>query len=105
MFIGYYELNKKKYFNIYYYTKSGFDLWYNETFSPECKNINILNFVIFGKNYKERKEFLKDLAIKWQYDFLDLSWSYGELAEIQDYFYKNGKKYGLLKEFKENAII
>jgi len=104
MFIGYYELDNKEYFNIYYKNKDGYDTWYSDTFSPTCKNINILNFIIYGSTYKDRKEYLRELAIKWQLEFSNLSWSYGELAEIENYFYKNGKKYGLLKEFKENCI-
>lgn len=31
--------------------------------------------------------------------------SYGELAEVQAIFERLGKRYGLLKEFKENCII
>lgn len=104
MFLGYYELDGKENFNIYYKNSLGYDEWYKDTFSPLCKNINILNFLIYGDTYKDKKEYLRELAIKWQHEFSSLSWSYGELAEIQGYFEKNGKRYGLLKEFKENCI-
>lgn len=33
------------------------------------------------------------------------NYSYGELAYFQDYFERLGRRYGLIKEFKENAII
>jgi len=108
MFIGYYELEGKKHFDIYFYSnyeESGYKLWFEETFSPNTKNIKILDFKIHGKNYQERKNSLEELAKDWENNFAFLSWTYRELAEIQDYFYKNGKKYGLLQEFKENAII
>ena len=104
MFIGYYELEEKENFNIYY-GSDGWNLFHNETFSPYTKNIKVLQFKIQGKNYKERKEHLKDIAIDFQLNFSALSWSYGELAEIYNYFETNGRRYGLLKEFKENCII
>lgn len=52
------------------------------------------------KKYEAREE-----AINWQFEASEKNYSYGELAEIESYFYKMGKRYGLLKEFKENAII
>ena len=103
MFIGKYELDGKVYNNIYY-GHCGCDLWHQDTFSVNSSNHELLGFRLHGKTYQERKEFLRNLAIEWQHNFSQYSWSYGELAEIQDYFYENGKRYGLLKEFKENAI-
>lgn len=105
MFIGYYEIEGKENFNIYYNNVNGWDLFHSDTFSPETKNIKILQFKINGKNYQERKENLKDLAIDYSLHFAPLSWSYGEIATIQDYFYTNARRYGLIKEFKENCII
>lgn len=105
MFIGFYRLNNKEYFNIYYKNKLGYEEWRKDTFSPLCKNIEILDFKISGKTYQEKQDNLKQLAIDWQLYFSGLSWSYSELTEISNYFYKNGRKYGLLKEFKENCII
>lgn len=58
------------------------------------------------KNYKERKEAIRNEAIEFQYSFVDgKQWYYSEIAEITSYFEKQGKKYGLLKEFRENGII
>jgi hypothetical protein len=58
------------------------------------------------KNYKERKEAIRNEAIEFQYSFSEgEQYSYKALADIQGYFEKQGKKYGLLKEFRENGII
>ena len=79
-------------------------MWNEDTFSPDTKNINILDLTIKGKTYKERKYFAEEIAKIWQNEFSSLNWSYNELAIMNEYFYKIGKKYGLLKEFKENCI-
>lgn len=103
MFIGKYELDGKKYFSIY--RKNEFDSyfeWFTNTFN--CEDIETLDFTIKGKNYQEKKGCLKDIAIEWSNHFCQYSWSYGELCEINNYFYKNGKRYGLLRKFHENAI-
>ena len=104
MFIGYYELENEQYNNIYYKNKLGYKLWNEDTFSPDTKNMNILDLAIKGKTYKERKYFAEEIAKIWQNEFSSLNWSYNELAIMNEYFYKIGKKYGLLKEFKENCI-
>lgn len=107
MFLGYYELNGKENFDIYFYNnygENGYKLWFEETFSPSVENAKILDFKISGKNYQERKASLQDLAIDYSNNFASLSWSYNELMEICNWFYEKGKKYGLLREFKENGI-
>lgn len=105
MFLGYYELDRNEpYFNIYYKNASGYRQWHKDTFSPHIENIDMLDLSIQGNNYAERKNHAEELAKRWQLDFSGLSWSYSELVVIQDYFYKIGKRYGLLKEFKENCI-
>lgn len=58
------------------------------------------------KNYYAlRKADVREEAIDWQSSFADNNYSYGELAYYQDYFEKLAKRYGLVKEFKENGII
>lgn len=104
MFIGYYELDDKKDFAIYYKNRLGYAEWFKDTFSPEAKNIEILDFTIRGKNYIEKKACLEEIAKDWQLNFSWLDWSYSELAEICEWFNKNAKRYGLLQVFKENAI-
>lgn len=54
--------------------------------------------------YQERKEQVRQEAIEWQLDFCNHNYYWSELAEWESYFYKLGKRYGLLKEFHENAI-
>ena len=60
---------------------------------------------IKGKTYNERKEFIRNLAKEYQYDNTNISLSYYELYIITNYFYSKAKRYGLVKEFKENGII
>ena len=54
--------------------------------------------------YETRKEMARQEAIDWQNDFCNHNYSYGELAEFGCHFEKLGKRYGLLKEFRENGI-
>lgn len=54
--------------------------------------------------YLEMKARAWQKAIDWQLDFNNHNYSWSELAEWGNYFYKLGKRYGLLKEFKENGI-
>lgn len=49
--------------------------------------------------YQQGKERARERAIGWQH------YSYGELAEWADVFERLGKRYGLIREFKENGII
>lgn len=55
--------------------------------------------------YAQKKEQIREQAIEWQESWNDNCYSYGELAFYSDYFEKMGRRYGLLKEFQENAII
>lgn len=55
--------------------------------------------------YNYRKESLRLEAIYWQLDFSNNNYSYLELFNWQCYFEKMGKRYGLLKEFRENGVI
>lgn len=67
--------------------------------------ICFIPLIVSGKSYQERKADLQKKAIEWSNSVGQYPrWSYGELGEIQDFFERNGKRYGLLKEFRENAI-
>lgn len=57
------------------------------------------------KNYKEKKEKARQIAIIWQFNFSNSNHSMQYCINWRNRFYKIGKKYGLLSEFKENAII
>ena len=104
MFIGCYMLDGVQYNYIYYKNAAGFKEWNKETFSPACENIIILDLSIHGKTYRERQAESEDKAKEWQSVFSQFSWSWGEIAEIQNYFYTIGKRYGLLKKFRENGF-
>ena len=54
--------------------------------------------------YQEIKDKVRNEAIEWQFDFWNHNYSWGELAYFEDDFYTMGKRYGLLREFRENCI-
>ncbi len=56
-------------------------------------------------NYTTAKENARQKAIDFQADFCINSYSYEELSEFAEYFTKLAKRYGLVKEFRENGII
>lgn len=56
-------------------------------------------------SYQKQKAAVREKAIDWQADFCMDSYSWEELADWYDYFEKLAKRYGLIKEFKENGII
>ena len=55
--------------------------------------------------YQKAKGKAMDEAIEWQMGFDNHNYSYGELADFQEHFEKLARKYGLVKEFRENGII
>ena len=55
-------------------------------------------------DYNRLKEEARQEAIEWQLTFVDNPMSWDELAEAGERFYTLGKRYGLLKEFRENGI-
>lgn len=59
-----------------------------------------------SKHYRLTKQAeLRQQAIDWQRTIEYQNYSYSELAEWQGYFETLARKYGLIKEFKENGII
>ena len=56
------------------------------------------------KYYNRLKEAARNAAIEWQLTSGDNPMSYSELAEVGERFYTLGKRYGLIKEFRENCI-
>lgn len=56
------------------------------------------------KTYQDRKEAARQEAIEWQYKAGQKNYSYYELSIIGNYFHNLGKRFGLLREFRENAI-
>ena len=55
--------------------------------------------------YNKMKQTAREKAQRWQEKASRKALSYSDLNRAGAYFYKIGKKYGLLREFKENAII
>lgn len=55
--------------------------------------------------YQENKEKVRQEAIEWQLDFEKQDYCWGDLHIYQQYFEEKAKRYGLVKEFKENCII
>ncbi len=55
--------------------------------------------------YELKKRNVRQKAIDYQVEQSTKTLSYGELVEQQNFLYKLAKRYGLIKEFKENGII
>lgn len=55
-------------------------------------------------SYNRLKETARTEAFEWQLTSGDNPVSYSELADVGERFYTLGKRYGLLKEFRENGI-
>lgn len=86
-----------------------------EAFRLFCKyetdQVSELTFKVLGLNdsrphtYKEYQDLIRNIAIFWQYDFEKFNYSYSDLSVYQEFFEDIGRKYGLIREFRENAII
>lgn len=77
------------------------------TFNPCIEYEALYLGAIKGKTYAERKENAREKAVEYSINIetftSGLSW--GEVYTIQCYFENIAKKYGLLREFRENAIL
>lgn len=58
-----------------------------------------------NKTYKEKRELLKNFAFNWIVCFELARRSWVCVADWCDFFKEYGKRYGLLREFRENGII
>ena len=76
----------------------------------ECEQTSENGFYVHGENmnkcktYNDWKDFFTTLAINWQNTWDRFNYSMDELNDWHNFFYTYGKKYGLLKEYKENGI-
>ena len=87
------EYNEKTdYYPYYIYTNKGYD-----------DEIDFVGFyqVIGIKTKDEARELAKD----YQFWASERSLSYGEIADLTELFTKLGKRFGLIREFRENGII
>ena len=98
-FASYKDVNGDEHANLYF----DYPSFYADTFSPECEVIQLIEFKTHGKNYKERKASLEEIAIDYSCNSI-CGLSYCELCFIQNFFETMGKRYGLLREFRENCI-
>ena len=55
-------------------------------------------------SYKRNKERVRQMAIDWQAEFSENSYTWAELADYSDLFTRLGRRWGLLREFRENGI-
>lgn len=80
--------------------------YYKDTFSPEREEVFAYDFTTKGKTYQDRKEFVRDYAVEWSHTWslYGVSWSCLEMNIIEGEFRRLGKRYGLLREFRENWI-
>lgn len=56
------------------------------------------------RTYRQQKEAAREEAIDWQNWLSENSVSYEGLTIATGYFEKLGRRYGLLREFRENGI-
>ena len=54
--------------------------------------------------YATKKAIARQEAIDWQNDLFRDNRNYEDMQEVAEYFEKLGRRYGLLKEFRENGI-
>ena len=101
MFFGAYKLDDEIKGGFY----NDYEQWFKDTWCPTTEIVGVVDFVVHGSNYAERKNDVRNKAIDYQSLFSDgVSFSWGDLAEFGSYFEEQGKRYGLLGEFRENGI-
>lgn len=88
---------------VLYYGKEGLQRFYSDTFSPLTEYETVV-FEVHGKTYQERKASAQDIAVSFSNIAYcgGLYWS--DLQVLSDWFYRFGKRYGLLTEFRENGL-
>jgi len=58
-----------------------------------------------AKTYKQEQERVRELAKQWQAEFTTRSHSWAEVGEDAARFERLARRYGLVREFRENGII
>ena len=82
-----------------------FELFHEMIFNPETVFKFFFTLEVKGNNYRERKSDIEDKAHILQDAQIEYTGlSYMEYMILDNFFETNGKRYGLYKEFKENAI-
>lgn len=88
-------------------TSSLFDTWqeyHTATFSPDCTVSACIPLQIHGSTYAQRRDNLRAIAQDIQ-TADNGGMSIGELATLGDWLTTNARRYGMITEFRENAII
>ena len=103
MIYGAYELNGLRCANIYDCWRD----WFRDIFPPDTNIMCVIEFKSHGKTYTERKESVREIAIKFQNADSDLNGglSLYEHIRVITWFSRMARQYGLVEEFKENGII
>lgn len=57
------------------------------------------------KYYRRGKERLREQAVEFQFAVIEENIAWWDVADYIDYFEERGRRFGLLREFRENAII
>lgn len=101
MFLAKYkDADGKECFNLYI----DYERFYRDTFSPVCEVLDICDLSVKGRNDTERKE--NCIALAKRVQSMDSGGlSYMEYSLLGEFFTRNAKRYGLVREFKENGII
>lgn len=100
LFYGAYTLHGEKHAAIY----DSSDVWKQEINNPDCSDIIVIPFVVHGKTYAARRESVRLTAVEWCNNVESWPLSWNELHMIADWFYRNGKRCGLLSELTENGL-
>ena len=75
------------------------------TWSPEKEYSFVTDFSVKGKTYAARKAAARELAIDVSIAVSKGKLTWSEIADIAQNLERIGKRYGLIKEFKENGLI
>ena len=57
------------------------------------------------KTYVELKAAARNEAMAWLLNFPNNTYSWEDIVYYTYYFYRKGRRYGLIREFRENGII
>lgn len=70
-----------------------------------AKAFYVLERAARPRTYAEKKDALRSFAIDWQHATGDFDMSMSDVIDWCEFFEEYGRKYGLIREFRENAII
>lgn len=79
--------------------------FFNKTFSPDTDPKIEMNFSLGNGSYKDKKNKLHDMAVEISHLISNLNGlTWYEMIIISNWFERNGKRYGLLREFRAEGI-